>query len=73
MTTMRRPLGTGPTKTIRSTTTERGPRLLPVEQTGAKAPPDNVSEHQAAVAVHGRRTLGLGFTATTETTQGPEK
>ncbi|WP_125215308.1 hypothetical protein [Streptomyces griseofuscus] len=58
--TMRRPLGTGPSTTTRSTTTEAVPRLLPVE----RATDDEHQEHadprarSAGGPVPGRRKLG---------------
>jgi len=58
--TMRRPLGTGPNTTTRTTTPTSAPRLLPVE----RADVDEHQEHEHAPArgaggpVPGRRPLG---------------
>nr|WSS73754.1 hypothetical protein OG491_36415 [Streptomyces sp. NBC_01175] len=56
MSTMRRPLGTGPTTTTRSTTTTPVPRLLPAE----RAELTDVDEHQDVLLQKGRRILGAG-------------
>src|SRR5690606_32799097 len=66
MSTMRRPLGTGPSTTRSTPSTDPGPRLLPVE----RAEPDGLLgdvEHQDDLAVRkGRRILGPGITTTSE-------
>ncbi|MFK0026602.1 hypothetical protein [Streptomyces sp. NPDC090798] len=63
MSTMRRPLGTGPS-TTRSTTTEGAPRLLPVERVEVDRHLDNDDEDQAVVERKGRRVLGHGIPGT---------
>lgn len=55
MSTTRRTLGTGPTTTTRSTTTDVALRLLPVERAELVD-----IEHQDVVERKGRRTLGPG-------------
>ncbi|MGW6569291.1 hypothetical protein [Streptomyces sp. NPDC054975] len=60
MSTMRRPLGTGPTTSTRSTSTEPAPRLLPVERADPAVLLDDVDEHQAVGFPNRRRTLGTG-------------
>ncbi|RSS59827.1 hypothetical protein [Streptomyces sp. WAC01280] len=59
MSTMRRPLGTGPTTSTRSTGTDPSPRLLPVERADGDVLLD-LDEHQEHVAAKGRRLLGTG-------------
>ena len=63
MSTMRRPLGTGPSTTRSTTSTDTAPRLLPVE----RAEPDALLgevEHQGVAARKGRRNLGPGIAVT---------
>lgn len=60
MSTMRRPLGTGPTSTTRSTTSSSAPRLLPVERVDQEHVLVDVEhEHQEHDPVE-RRRLGHG-------------
>lgn len=63
MSTMRRPLGTGPSATRSTPSTDTGPRLLPAE----RAEPDGLLgevEHQDVTARKGRRNLGPGIAVT---------
>ncbi|MFC9179096.1 hypothetical protein, partial [Streptomyces sp. NPDC057107] len=61
--TARRRLGTGPSTTRSTTTTDAAPRLLPVERVVPDALLGDV-EHQDVHARKGRRTLGPGIDAT---------
>ncbi|MGW1186295.1 hypothetical protein ACWD7Y_32725 [Streptomyces drozdowiczii] len=63
MSTTRRPLGTGPTTTTRSTTTPSAfaPRRLPVERAEPSSLLGDV-EHQEVADRKGRRNLGPGVT-----------
>jgi hypothetical protein len=63
MSTARRRLGTGPSTTRSTPTTEASPRLLPAERVEPDALLGEV-EHQDVVARKGRRTLGPGTAAT---------
>ncbi|MGW2089710.1 hypothetical protein [Streptomyces sp. NPDC001880] len=60
MSTARRPLGTGPTTSTRTTTTTPGPRLLPAERAGHDELLGDVDERLAVPDRKGRRTLGPG-------------
>lgn len=60
MSTTRRPLGTGPTMSTRTTTMSSALRLLPVERAGSGALLDDIDEHQAVTDLKGRRMLGTG-------------
>ncbi|MFD5806890.1 hypothetical protein ACFWA4_41745 [Streptomyces sp. NPDC060011] len=61
MSTTRRPLGTGPSTTARSTTTSTAPRLLPVEHVDREQLLEDDAEHQEVAAARpDRRTLGSG-------------
>jgi hypothetical protein len=61
MNTPRRTLGTGPTTSTRSTSTEPpGPRRLPAERAEPNALLGDNDEHQAVQMLRGRRTLGTG-------------
>lgn len=57
MSTSRRPLGTGPTTSSRSTPTTPAQRLLPAERAELDEHQGDVVEHQT---LRGRRTLGTG-------------
>jgi hypothetical protein len=59
MSTARRRLGTGPSTTRSTTTTDAAPRLLPVERVEPDALLGDV-EHQDVAVQKSRRTLGLG-------------
>lgn len=60
MSTTRRPLGTGPTTSTRTSTTTSPPRLLPAERAEPDALLEDVAdEHQAVPKLH-RRSLGTG-------------
>jgi len=61
--TMRRPLGTGPSTTRSTPTTDAVPRLLPVERIEPAALLDD-GEHQDVAQPKGRRTLGPGTART---------
>ncbi|MFF3891569.1 hypothetical protein [Streptomyces sp. NPDC001914] len=64
MSTTRRPLGTGPAASSRSTTTSTAPRLLPVEHVDREQLPEDTDEQQDATAARpDRRTLGSGPTS----------
>ncbi|MFE3907206.1 hypothetical protein ACFXPY_45070 [Streptomyces sp. NPDC059153] len=58
MNTARRPLGTGPTASTRTTTP--GPRLLPAERAEHDELLGDVDEHLVVPDRKGRRTLGPG-------------
>jgi hypothetical protein len=60
MSTMRRPLGTGPSTSTRSTATSSAPRLLPVERAELGALLGDVDKHQEHADAKGRRLLGTG-------------
>jgi hypothetical protein len=60
MSTMRRPLGTGPTTSTRTTTTDPALRLLPIERAERGALLGDVDEHQEHADAKGRRPLGTG-------------
>lgn len=60
MSTMRRPLGTGPTTTTRSTATSSAPRLLPAERVEHEQLLADVDEDQDVAVRKGRRILGQG-------------
>ncbi|MEU0002422.1 hypothetical protein ABZ069_36540 [Streptomyces microflavus] len=60
MSTMRRPLGTGPSTTRSTPTTTAAPRLLPVERVEQTPLLDNPG-HGEVVERRGRRTLGPGI------------
>ncbi|MEU8623215.1 hypothetical protein [Streptomyces sp. NPDC048623] len=60
MSTTRRPLGTGPTTSTRSTATSTAPRLLPVERAELGALLDDVEHQEHALEARGRRPLGHG-------------
>jgi hypothetical protein len=62
MSTARRRLGTGPS-TAGDTTTDTGPRLLPVERAAPDALLEEVERSDAA-GRKGRRTLGTGVVGT---------
>lgn len=62
---MRRPLGTGPSTTRSTPTTDPSPRLLPAERVEPGALLGDV-EHQEVTVRKGRRNLGSGFTPTPE-------
>lgn len=59
MSTMRRPLGTGPSTTRSTPSTDPSPRLLPVERAEPDALLGDV-EHQDVTGRKGRRNLGPG-------------
>ncbi|MDX3516114.1 hypothetical protein PV755_45715 [Streptomyces caniscabiei] len=63
MSTMRRPLGTGPATTRNTEPTDVSPRLLPVERVEPAALLDD-GEHQDVAERKGRRTLGPGTART---------
>jgi hypothetical protein len=65
MSTMRRRLGSGPSTTTSTPTTDTGPRLLPAERVEPTALLGEV-EHQDVVDPRGRRILGAGAAATPE-------
>jgi hypothetical protein len=65
MSTMRRRLGSGPSTTRSTTTTDTGPRLLPAERVEPTALLGEV-EHQDVTDQKGRRILGSGTAATPE-------
>jgi hypothetical protein len=65
MSTMRRPLGTGPTTTRSTPTDAPAPRLLPAERVEAGALLGDV-EHQDVAVRKGRRILGSGFSTNPE-------
>ncbi|MFF5977193.1 hypothetical protein ACFY7C_37475 [Streptomyces sp. NPDC012769] len=65
MSTMRRPLGTGPTTSTRTTTTSTAPRLLPVERAEPSALEDAADDDQEQAEPKRRRTLGTGPAGTT--------
>ncbi|MFF9322988.1 hypothetical protein ACF1BP_37125 [Streptomyces sp. NPDC014735] len=62
MTSTRRPLGTGPATSTMTTTDAAHPRLLPVE----RAELGDVDERLAVPERKGRRILGPGVTASSE-------
>jgi hypothetical protein len=64
MSTARRPLGTGPSTTRSTTTTDPSPRLLPAERVEPGALLGEV-EHQDVAARKGRRNLGPGVVPAT--------
>ncbi|MFD3715964.1 hypothetical protein [Streptomyces sp. NPDC058677] len=57
MSTARRQLGTGPSTTRSTPTTDAGPRLLPIERLAPDALLDG-SEHRGPADRKGRRALG---------------
>ncbi|MFF7954163.1 hypothetical protein [Streptomyces griseorubiginosus] len=63
MSTTRRQLGTGPSTTRSTPTTDVSPRLLPVERVEPAALLDD-GEHQDVAERKGRRTLGHGTAST---------
>ncbi|MGO4422838.1 hypothetical protein AB4Z54_30085 [Streptomyces sp. MCAF7] len=63
--TARRQLGTGPSTTRSTPTTDTAPRLLPAERAEPDALLGDV-EHQEVADRKGRRNLGPGFIATPE-------
>jgi hypothetical protein len=63
MSTARRQLGTGPSTTRSTPTTDTAPRLLPVERAEPGALLGEV-EHQDVAARKGRRNLGPGVVGT---------
>ncbi|MFF8367083.1 hypothetical protein ACF05F_34545 [Rhodococcus erythropolis] len=63
MSTMRRPLGTGPNTAKSTPTTDTALRLLPVEQIEPAALLDS-GEHQKVAERKGRRALGPGTART---------
>ncbi|MFD8822084.1 hypothetical protein ACFV1C_06970 [Streptomyces sp. NPDC059605] len=63
MTTTRRQLGTGPSTTRSTPTTNSSPRLLPVERVQPAALLED-NEHQDVAERRGRRTLGRGIERT---------
>lgn len=65
MSTMRRPLGTGPTTTRSTPPDAPAPRLLPAERVEPGALLGDV-EHQDVTVRKGRRILGPGITTTPE-------
>ena len=67
MNTARRQLGTGPSTTRSTPTTDTAPRLLPVERAEPGALLGEV-EHQDVADRKGRRNLGPGFAAVQEET-----
>ncbi|MCG8971487.1 hypothetical protein [Streptomyces sp. CL12-4] len=68
MSTARRRLGTGPSTTRSTLTTDPSPRLLPVERAESGALLGE-AEHQDVAARKGRRDLGMGVVGTPEETQ----
>ena len=65
MSTPRRRLGTGPSTTRSTPSTETSPRLLPAERVEPDALLGEV-EHQDVAARKGRRNLGPGIAGTAE-------
>ncbi|MEU0023542.1 hypothetical protein ABZ173_38595 [Streptomyces rochei] len=63
MSTTRRQLGTGPSTTRSTPTTNFSPRLLPIERVEPAALLDD-DEHQDVAERKGRRTLGRGVERT---------
>ncbi|WP_327187170.1 hypothetical protein [Streptomyces sp. NBC_01334] len=63
MSTTRRRLGTGPSTTTSTLTTDTGPRLLPAERVAPDVLPGD-AEHQDLAGHKGRRSLGPGIETT---------
>lgn len=72
MSTMRRRLGTGPTTTRSTPTTDPAPRLLAAERLEQGALLGEV-DHQDVAARKGRRNLGPGVTAPPEESPGHDQ
>ncbi|MEU4732939.1 hypothetical protein [Streptomyces sp. NPDC023588] len=62
----RRPLGTGPTTSTRSTAVSASTRLLPVERIEHEHQDVSVDEQEPRLLLRGRRALGMGSASAPE-------